>query len=218
MFDWPIDWGDPPLLAVDDPLRESVAAVAIETLWAATGRRYGLKDVLASPRPIPCPGPGFTPHLDPTGRWLNTPAWRTYADRIYLAGPVYAVGSVTISGALLDPGAYTAIGSLLLRTDGRPWPVGDDWTIGYTIGNPIGAAGARATGILAAELAKARRGTKCRLPNRATSISREGVDVQLSDPETGLTGLAEVDAWIQAVNPELMAQPARVWSPDLRNA
>jgi len=81
---------------------------------------------------------------------------------------------------------------------------------------PLG--GQIAAGLLAGELLKARRGGKCRLPARAQSVAREGVDVTLLDPaalyEAGLTGLAEVDQWITAVNPARLRTRPSVSSPD----
>jgi hypothetical protein len=48
---------------------------------------------------------------------------------------------------------------------------------------------------------------------------RQGVEISLPDPtellDSGLTGVADVDLWIRAVNPSRKTHRPRVWSPDL---
>ena len=65
---------------------------------------------------------------------------------------------------------------------------------------PPGAAGIVA--MLAAEYAKARRGEKCSLPSRISSITRQGVSWTMLDPqdflEKGRTGMDRVDEWLEA--------------------
>ncbi len=61
-------------------------------------------------------------------------------------------------------------------------------------------------------------GGECALPDQLLTLSRNGVEVQVADPQAlldaGLTGIESVDLWIRSVNPAKKAQPSRVWSPD----
>lgn len=58
----------------------------------------------------------------------------------------------------------------------------------------------------------------CALPDRTTSVVREGIAYSLSDPENpfseGHTGLAGVDSWVRVVNPHRATRPSGVWTPD----
>ena len=60
----------------------------------------------------------------------------------------------------------------------------------------------------------------CDLPERVTSITREGVTMALIDPQEfiqeGRTGLYTVDLWLNAVNPNRLLKRATVWSPDMK--
>ena len=65
---------------------------------------------------------------------------------------------------------------------------------------------------LMCELAKAcYTDQACRLPQRVTSITREGVTLAMLDPfemlDKGRTGLFEVDLWLEAVNRAARMRP-----------
>jgi hypothetical protein len=59
---------------------------------------------------------------------------------------------------------------------------------------------------------------ECRLPDRVTQISRQGIDMTLLDPqdflENGKTGLTEVDEVLAVFNPGAAKTRARVFSAD----
>lgn len=59
---------------------------------------------------------------------------------------------------------------------------------------------------------------ECQLPERTSTVNREGVSYTLIDPQSylneGRTGVPEVDMWIKAVNPQQARRPAGVWSPE----
>lgn len=59
---------------------------------------------------------------------------------------------------------------------------------------------------------------ECQLPERVTSVSREGLSYTVFDPQTyldkGRTGVAVVDAFLSAVNPSRALRPAAVYTPD----
>lgn len=147
--------------------------------------------------------------------------------------PVAEVTEVRIDGAVLDPSAYRMDlyrgNQVLVRTDGECWPQCQDmdadadevgaFVITYVPGKLLPLAGQIAAGLLACEFAKACQGQDCVLPQQLASMSRNGVEIEVSDPTElltqGLTGIAQVDQWIRAVNPYARAQRARVYSPDL---
>lgn len=88
----------------------------------------------------------------------------------------------------------------LIREDGLRWPIctDGDWLIEYTYGWPVPAGITMATARLACEYAKQCAGQPCGLDPRTTSYTREGLTVQIADPQVmldkGLTGIPFVDA------------------------
>lgn len=176
--------------------------------------------------------------------WIDNGVWRncgcaggctcSATCEVALPGPVAFIDEVTIDGVVLDPSAYR-LDSLrgipvLVRTDGGCWPDCQDmdadvtevgsFAITYQRGTLVPRAGQIAAGLLAAEFAKACVGQDCALPQQLSSLSRNGVEVTVVDPATlvdnGLTGIANVDLWIRAVNPTAKAQRSRVYSSDFR--
>ena len=181
-------------------------------------------------------GPWMVPWID-SGTWRNcacTGGCSCHARcEVALPGPVAVIDVVKIDGVILDPSAYRLDilkgVPVLVRTDGECWPDCQDMTAGedevgafaitYQQGIPVPRAGQIAAGLLACEFAKACSGADCVLPQQIASMTRNGVEIQVSDPtellDQGLTGVAQVDQWIRAVNPYRRAQPSRVYSPDL---
>lgn len=151
-------------------------------------------------------------------------------EELWLPGPVASVGEVQVGPDVLDPTAYRIDnGDTLVRVDGGRWPecqdmdgsLGDPNTlfVTYSKGLDVPLGGQIAAGMLAGEFAKACTGQPCGLPGALSSLSRQGVEVQMIDPtnllESGLTGIQHVDLWIRAVNPARKSGRSRVWSPDL---
>jgi hypothetical protein len=153
--------------------------------------------------------------------------------QVPLEGPVAAVNEVKVDGVVIDPSAYRLDEwrgmPLLVRTDGECWPECQDmnlndtepgtFAVTYTPGEALPTSGAIAAGKLAGEFIKSCQGAECSLPQQVASLSRNGVEVQMVDPTEfladGLTGVADVDLWIRAVNPARKSQRSRVYSPDL---
>lgn len=180
--------------------------------------------------------PWMIPFVD-NGTWRNCGCAGVCSCRarceIPLPGPVARVDEVLIDGAVLDPGSYRVDSyrgqPVLVRTDGECWPecqdmgLADDavgaFTVTYQRGVDVPRAGQIAAGKLACEFIKACEGGDCRLPDQLASLSRNGVEVEVADPtellENGLTGVADVDLWIRAVNPARKAMRSRVLSGDL---
>jgi hypothetical protein len=144
--------------------------------------------------------------------------------------PVVDVESVTLEGST-DPLAYTVENKHRIRLT-RAAMAGDYWPTGrllgycpgprriairYTYGSPAPAEVQLAIDVLAEEFQKVIDGDigECRLPDRVTSISREGMNMTLLDPQDfldqGRTGIEEVDQALSRFNPTHARRPARVY-------
>jgi len=126
-------------------------------------------------------------------------------------------------GDILDPSSYYLVDhSVLQATEGVPWtPCNVEVT--YTYGSPIPAAGKMAARTLAIEFAKLWSGDDdCALPQRVTSISRQGVSYTLLDSQDFIddlrTGVYAVDLFLKSVNPDKARRKSRVFSPDVPRA
>lgn len=150
--------------------------------------------------------------------------------QIPLPGPVDSVTSVTIDGAVLNPAAYRVdLGSYLVRQDGLAWPgpqnlaalpgAANTWSVTYVQGVPVPLALLDAAGLYACEVAKARTGGSCQLPNRVRSVTRAGVEINYVNEDDFLeknrTGYDAVDSIIYSYNPYGLTQRPRVVSPDM---
>ena len=132
-----------------------------------------------------------------------------------------------MNGILLDPGSYRVDdGKWLVRTDGDCWPGCQDlskpdtelgtFSVTYLNAIPVDHLGMYAAGVLACEYAKACAGVKCRLPSGVTSITRQGISMEVSAGlfPNGLTGINEVDVWVQMYNPHALTTGPTVWTPN----
>lgn len=150
--------------------------------------------------------------------------------QIALPGPVDSVTQVVIDGVVLDPSAYRVdSGSYLVRQDGNAWPLGQNlaavlgtsgtWAVTYQQGVAVPASLLDAAGLYACEVAKARTGGSCQLPNRVRSVTRAGVEINYVNEDDylakGRTGYDAVDSIIYSYNPYGLTQRPRVASPDL---
>jgi hypothetical protein len=226
----------------DSELLCRAMTLAWDTLRTLSGGQVGncpvlVRPCLTAPCSV-CEGAMLQPRLVKTGDceacWTNGPACGGSGcsceplSEVVLPGRVAEVLRVTVDGLPLDPSAYRLDnGSRLIRADGGAWPscqymsreVDQVGTMGiwYMPGVKPDAAGLWAAGVLTCEFAKACSGGKCRLPSAVTSISRQGISMELSTgmfPD-GMTGIREVDAYLTSLNPNAIRVPPRVWSPDL---
>lgn len=232
----PADW-DPAALS---DAQAAAVQIASELLWRATAQGYGLRDhvvrpVCAANAPLWSarlrPGWGSPTH---TGCVSGADLCGGCGDLIGipLPGPVAAVAHVWVDGVELREDAYDVYDArTLTRLDGELWPTRQrldlpptevgTFAVAYTRGVEPPAGGRRAVTILAVEVARAAAGDKgCRLPQRVQTLTREGVSFTMLDPleflERGRTGIADVDRWLAAVNPQGATQPSQVVSPDVR--
>lgn len=216
-------------------------------VWAATGRRFGPCTRTVRPCGKECRGCAagyfwndgvWIPYIF-NGEWRNCSAcgaaWGccTCAPtcEVWLPGPVAAIPAtgISVDGSIIPVNAWRVDdGQWLVRTDGNCWPDCQDYdvdtgigvfTVTYSRGIAVPSTLLAAAGELACEWAKSCVGAPCRLPQRVTSIARQGVSVSFQDLNklllAGLTGVATVDQVIQSVNPYGLASRMRISSPDL---
>lgn len=146
------------------------------------------------------------------------------------AYPVTNIDEVKVDGAVVPESSYRIDGfKYLVRTDGEPFPCCSDlsdldnaFSVTFDYGLEPPPAGVQAAADLACQLALAcddTRSGECKLPQRVTSLTRQGVSMVLLDPfdflENGRTGVYSVDLWLSAVNPRGLRRPPAVLSPDI---
>lgn len=141
---WPVIESCVDDIELDESLKGWAQQAAIETLWAASGRRYGLCD-----RPArPCL-PGCNPGWENTAWWMLGDRTHAFSFAPFLTTrcarcqrscncsvvheielwdrAVRRITAVTVDGVLLGPSLYRRQGRWLIRKDGVP-VVYDDWT------------------------------------------------------------------------------------------
>jgi hypothetical protein len=123
--------------------------------------------------------------------------------------PALEVSSVIVDGVLLDPSAYILLnGRWLTRIDGGRWPRCNDVTdadsfeVEWVFGRAVTPGGRNAASKLVAEMGAACSNLDCQIPQRVTTIQREGVTYTIIDSfnmlTEGRTGVYEVDLWLIA--------------------
>lgn len=204
------------------PNAEAAAETASWILYKLTAEKYagqrtatewlGLRGVDATLCPT------FTDYGDFT--------WITYQDRASLRSvrlrgrPVISIQSVVTDSGVLDPSGYKLINSAVLYSNVDTWRLAGGVTVEYTYGLMPPRAGLVAARRLGNEIALAMEDSgNCALPQRVQSVSRQGMDFTVLDPqdflEKGRTGIYEIDLFIAAANPTGARKKPRVFSPDL---
>lgn len=232
-FEWPISFdSDRDCSALDEVEdREQYEKLAVQFLSNWTDNRFGLRTSFYRPSGPKCFAPSTFQGRGPVST-LGAPARTRKVSRtaIPLKHP-QSVVSVKIDGEILMPSAYVLEGDTLYRVDGDYWPLSQNldkptsmpgtFEIEYIKGLNVPEGGQLAAGILACEFAKAAMGdANCQLPERVTSITRQGVSVavmdQFEDLEKGHTGIWLVDSWVVSVTAPKKA--STVLSPESRRA
>lgn len=178
-------------------------------------------------------GPGWYPVNVGNGMWLNACGCRNTCacDRtkaLTLPAPTAEVTEVKIDGVALLPADYRLEqGRWLFRTDGELWPTTQDLnlpdtevdTFSVTLrpGWDLGPFGEAALGRLVCEYSKGMCGRKCALPKNVTQVVRSGVVMEITPGlfGSGLTGIREVDIYIESINPYHLKSIPSVYSPDV---
>ena len=128
-----------------------------------------------------------------------------------------------IDGNIIDPTQYYLVEhSTILSVPGATWTP-SNIEVTYTYGTPPPIAGKNAARILAIELIKLyENDDTCALPQRVTSVSRQGVSYTILDNQDfidqGRTGLYAVDLFLKTTNPDNARARSRVFSPDVPKA
>jgi hypothetical protein len=227
----------------DSEYADDACQMASNILWAMSGRKYsGITTVteryitsVDSFRYQGISAKNFQAHLV-NGSVYNMASedWNDSAyqsdgtssiSRIRLRGkPVQEVHLVRslYDGHIVDPDYYYVSEHNEIRAySGTPWPPGNvEVTYTYGIRPPV--AGRMAAKLFAIELIKFWTGDDCALPDRVTSISRQGVSYTVLDNQDFLEnmriGIYAVDLFIKTANPSKALAPSKVFSPDTPRA
>ena len=133
--------------------------------------------------------------------------------------PVQEVLRVTTPEGDLDEGFELANDAYLIRPGRAAWDFSSGVEVEYTYGTRAPAMGRQAAISLANQFLLAYEGSdQCKLPDRVTSVSRQGVSFTILDPQDfldrGRTGIYEVDLFLAVANPTGARKRAKVFSPD----
>lgn len=208
-------------------------------LWALSGRKYTGTSTITERYECPCRRSrsryryryaeqlglfDIEPYLYPDEIACGCTGMigRTHAQLRLRGRPVRSVSRVSRDGEEIDPGQYQLVNaSVLQAAPGASLDV-CGLEVTYTYGIEPPTAGRRAARYLATELAKHFAGEPCELPERVTSVSRQGVTLTVLDDHAFLddqrTGVYAVDLFLKTVNPDKARKPARVFSPDVPKA
>jgi hypothetical protein len=183
-------------------------------------------------------GMAWTPYLL-DGVWYNLPLCGCPGQcgcsslcEIELPYPVSGIVEVKIDGDTLPSTEYRVDEyRTLVRTpavEGDCWPACQDlslpdtevgtFSITVSYGRTVPGSLTMATAELACQLLKSCVGAPCQLPQRVSSITRQGVTMGFIDPQEflvdGRTGIYIVDIVIQQLNPNHLTRRPAIWSPD----
>lgn len=124
----------------------TLLGAAVESLWQASGQRYGLCTYTVRPCREDCWGGGGWPFLDSWWQWSAGGMWPrpllyagnwynitcggcpgdcscTVLSKVKLPAPVYEITEIKIDGVVMASGSYTVLDwQTVIRTDGGMWP------------------------------------------------------------------------------------------------
>ena len=136
--------------------------------------------------------------------------------------PVRSIIDVWAEGKLLSRDDYVLLDNSVLGLTNVAACAAQCLVVKYAYGSGIPPGGKNAAVKLAEELLESSRGGDCSLPERVTSVSRQGMSWTLLDPqdflESGRTGIYEIDLMLASLNPARALARPRVFSPDLPRA
>lgn len=208
----------------DGPYTQSAVETATFILYKLSGEKYsGFNTVTESYNLETYSDMAKTHAAVIQGEMHNLPTGSSGFRNLRLRhSPVLSVESVEMFGRTLDPSEYTLRNNAyLVRANSLPWVLDmvNDVTVTYTFGQRPPSAGRRAAIRLANEFILADMGSEaCALPERITSVSRQGVSYTVMDPQefisNGKVGIYEVDLFLAAVNPHKAKKRPRIFSVD----
>lgn len=192
------------------PYTESAVQFASFILYKLSGEKYnGIQTVTEVYTSDTTASTLTSPHLI-SGSMYNLPRLADGQRNLRLNHtPVRAISSVSYMGQTLDPSEYSLRNnSYLVRKNSLPWVMDsvNELEITYSYGTPPPAAGKRAAIRLANEVILSDMGSAaCALPERISSVSRQGVSYTIMDPQefisNGKVGIYEIDLFLASVNP-----------------
>jgi hypothetical protein len=210
------------------PYAEEAVQAASYILWQLSGRRFaGLSTSTEIYRSTPSSLDDIIA-LSVSGGMVNVRCSGCGATHcVWLRQrPVRDIVELTVDGAVVPSNKYILLdrNRIVPSSPTTCWGTSTaDIVVTYTHGAEVPAAGLLAAKELANQiLYSASNDDRCRLPDRVTSISRQGVSWTIIDPQDfldkGRTGLYLVDLFLKTVNPTGSRVRARVFSPDIRTA
>ena len=224
--------------------------VASEILWEATGRQFGTCPVTIRPCRRSCwdgygsrlswwdgGSTGYPYPVLHDGQWYNIGCGCpgdcscNTTSEILLPDTLNEIIDIVIDGVSLPASGYVVYDSYrLVKVDGE-WPLCQDWhvtggpgawSITASYGSPVTELGKLAVGVLAEQISLACLGQDCMLPERAVSVTTQGVAISMLDLdsflEAGLTGLTIPDMFIRRYNPANITDRAHVIPLDTSRA
>jgi hypothetical protein len=151
--------------------------------------------------------------------------WVSAETRIRLRGqPVTSVETVrNVTGEIVSPDNYYLVDHSALQFAEGALIVPADIEVSYTYGTQPPALGKMAARRVAQEFVKLWEGdTDCALPQRVTSVTRQGVTYTVLDSQDFLEemrlGIYEVDLFLKTNNPNRAQKRSKVFSPDIPKA
>lgn len=202
---------------------EEACETASFLLWGLSGRKYAglttITEVYAAP------AEGLDSNLKYAAQTTNYGSYRLFANparpntSINLRGThVQEVIEIKVGteGDVISDEDYVVYDYKAIQF---MYPIYEDIAVTYTYGTPIPAAGRMAAKMLATQFAMAWEGDEnCSLPDRVTSVSRQGISYTILDQQDFIadlrTGVYAVDLFLKTVNPDRALRKARVFSPD----
>lgn len=151
------------------------------------------------------------------------------ADTLLLPDLVRSIAEIKIDGEVLPASGYALYdGDKVVRTDGGTWPLCQDWavpvsgpgawSIRVVAGQPVPTLGTFAVAAMAKIFADDCTPGVCKHPRYVTRVSRQGVEQQFPTVkelrDAHLTGVAAVDDFLGAFNPNGLMDRPRIWNPD----
>lgn len=177
---------------------------------------------------------GYGPALI-NGEWFNiscnvcSECSCTSVCKIPLPYPACCIQEVKIDGMVVDPNTYRIDEfKWLVALDDFCWPFCQDltkedteegtWSVTVCYGREVPELVLLAAAEMACQLMKGAVGMPCQLPQRLSSMTRQGVTVGFLDPQQffqdNRTGIYLVDLAVAAFNPHRLTRRPAIWSPD----
>jgi hypothetical protein len=151
--------------------------------------------------------------------------WVMAETRIRLRGQfVTEVHTIrNVSGGIVSPDSYFLVEQGYIQFSEGALIVPADIEVSYTYGSVPPMMGKMAARRVAIEFIRLWTGdSECALPQRVTSVSRQGVSYTVLDSQDFLQemrlGIYEVDLFLKANNPNKAQKRAKVFSPDISMA